>query len=377
MAITLQRPERLFPYMTWAQTESFVSPYSLSQSGMPQPDASLLGEPLEPGSCLPWPSMGARQDLEAHLAEWYGVEPDRVLAVPGASAGMYLAAQVLFPGARVLHETPAYQPLIALPELLAGQALPLHRSAATGWLPDPEQAHRASLEGSGPLHAFVTNPHNPTGARMDGRQLGALAEAVGSTGGALVSCEVYEDFNPDPSQRVHAAMLENGISISSTTKAFGLGPLRVGWMVLGEELRSLRPLLVDRAHLIWSDPPTSALLLAKRALERAPDLLQPLRRVEVECRPVLDEWLRTTPGIEALIPPFGIYAFARLEGIEDTRRFARWLAAEHGVDVVAGEHFSAPGGIRLGCGVPRETLREGLRRLGAALEEWRAQPPSA
>ena len=55
MRIDAPVPPALFPYMTWAQTESFRSPYSLSQSGMPMPDASLLGPALEPGECLPWP----------------------------------------------------------------------------------------------------------------------------------------------------------------------------------------------------------------------------------------------------------------------------------------------------------------------------------
>ncbi|MBL6721287.1 MAG: pyridoxal phosphate-dependent aminotransferase [Planctomycetes bacterium] len=370
-------PPPLFPYMTWAQTESFRSPWSLSQSGMPMPDAELLGGPLDPAECLPWPGMGARQALEERIASWHGVDPARVLAVPGASAGMHLVADCLFRGARVLHETPRYEPLEALPRLFAAEPMPLARRIEHGWTLDPEEAAEAARGARGAVHLFLTNPHNPTGAVLERSALAALGEVAAGHGGVVASCEVYADFNPHPEARLHCAnLLPNGITIGSMTKAWGLGPLRVGWVVLGEGLAHLRPLLVDRAHLSWVDPPTASLVLAARALERAQDLLQPVRRVEVECRPLLDRWLRETPGVRALVPPMGIYAFPLLDGISDTRSFATWLADTHGVDVVAGEHFGAPGGIRVGCGVPVETLREGLARLTRALAEAPQRAPS-
>lgn len=374
MRIDAPVPPALFPYMTWAQTESFRSPYSLSQSGMPMPDASLLGPALEPGECLPWPCAGAMQALEARVARWHGVEAERVLAVPGASAGMHLVADTLFRGARVLYETPRYEPLEALPRLFAAEPRALPRRPEAGWLPDPDEARRLAAGANGAVHLFLTNPHNPTGSVVDAAGLQALGGIAAERGGVVACCEVYMDFCPDPKDRVHAAnALPNGITIGSMTKAWGLGPLRVGWIVLGEAVAHLRPLLVDRAHLSWVDPPTASLLLADRALERAEALLQPVRQVEVQCRPLLDAWLRETPGVEALVPPMGIYAFPRLEGVPDTHAFAQWLAETRGVDVVAGEHFGFPGAIRVGCGVPEETLRTGLERLDQGLLAFRAE----
>ena len=45
----------LFPYMEWAQSESFRSPYSLAQSGMPLPATEVLGG-LAPEEWLAYPS---------------------------------------------------------------------------------------------------------------------------------------------------------------------------------------------------------------------------------------------------------------------------------------------------------------------------------
>ena len=87
------------------------------------------------------------------------------------------------------------------------------------------------------------------------------------------------------------------------------------------------------------------------------------------------EYLRQTRvqkaiHVEAVEPPFGIFAFPRLEGVPDTAAFATWLADTHQVDVVAGEHFGLAGHLRLGCGLPAATLEEGLRRLALGHRQW-------
>ena len=56
----------------------------------------------------------------------------------------------------------------------------------------------------------------------------------------------------------------------------------------------------------------------------------------------------------------------------NTHSFAGFLAQEMGVDVAPGEYFGAAGHVRVGCGVPPETLREGLARLSRGLEAWQA-----
>ncbi|MEM7516572.1 MAG: aminotransferase class I/II-fold pyridoxal phosphate-dependent enzyme, partial [Planctomycetota bacterium] len=130
--------------------------------------------------------------------------------------------------------------------------------------------------------------------------------------------------------------------------------------------------LRDMSYLGYVDPPTASLRGANLALENLPQLLQPLRQVEHHSRPHWERWLRETEGVEALIPDHGIIAFPKLDGVEDTLSFASYLAREHQVDVVPGEYFGMAGHIRLGCGVPEETLVEGLKRLTAGIEAWRS-----
>lgn len=365
-----ERDEILFPYMVWAHTEAFRSPYCLSQSGMPLPDAELLPD-IPAARVLCHPAAEALPRLEARLAALFAVAPERVIATVGASGAMHLCALRWFGhGARVVVDTPSYEPFRALPRLLGAELCPLERELADGWRLAPERV-AAALAGAHPGHVFVANPNNPTGAVAPGEEIAALARAAETRGGVLVACEVYMEY-ARPDERVHAARIApNGVSIGSLTKAYGLGPLRIGWIVLGEGLLAERERLRDMAYLAWVDPPSASLWAGISALERLEDFLRPLRRVEAESRRHLVRWLEETQGVRAHVPPFGIISFPRIEGIDDTRALAAFLAREFGVDVVPGEFFGRPGHLRVGCGVPEATLVEGLVRLGDGLRAFR------
>lgn len=365
----MQPDPPLFPYMVWAHRESFRSPYCLAQSGMPVPDlAPWRGLALS----LAPPAAAALPALEARLAELFGVAPERVLVTPGGSAAMLVVALTFFRGARVVSELPSYEPLRALPQLVGAELATVRRRLDWGWRLDPGEVARAlDAGGRRPAHLFVTNPHNPSGELAPPADVAAWAAAAARSGGILCSCEVYGEYLPNE-RRVHAfALAPNALSIGSLTKAYGLGALRIGWIVLGEGLVGARERLVDRAYLAYVDPPTPCLEAARVALDHLPRLLAPLRRIEVESRPHWERWLRGTAGISATVPEHGIIAFPRIEGVDDTRALTKFLQDEHQVDTVPGEYFGAPGYLRVACGVPEATLREGLARLTRGIAAWR------
>jgi aspartate/methionine/tyrosine aminotransferase len=198
-----------------------------------------------------------------------------------------------------------------------------------------------------------------------------MAAAAAEHGGKLIVCEVYMEY-ARPEERVHACRVApNGVSIGSLTKAYGLGPLRAGWMVLGEEVARERQTLVDQLYLDYVDPPTIALRAYASALTQLEALARPIARVEAESRPIFERWLRTTEGISAVVPERGIIAFPRVEGVADTRALCEFLVREHQVDVVPGEFFGLPGHVRVGCAQPPELLRAGLERLATGVRAFR------
>jgi aspartate/methionine/tyrosine aminotransferase len=368
----LPTPPARFPYMFWARQESSLSPYCLSQSGMPVPDSSFLegvGIDITP------PAAEVGPELAGKLAEYFSVSPERVLVTIGASSAMHFVAMRWFrEGARIATETPSYEALRALPGLFGAKQCPLHRSAEKGWLVDDADVRKALGEepGNGPGHVFLTNLHNPSGVLLDADRVRRIAAEADREGGVLIHSEVYMEYVPR-AKRVHAfALAPNVVSIGSLTKAYGLGALRVGWIVLGEGLADQLDSLLDASFLAYVDPSTPALQGAIRALDHLPELRRPIDEVARRSRPHWERWLRDTPGITATVPEHGIIAFPRIEGVSDTRELGRHLQTKHGVDVVPGEFFGLGGHLRIACGVDEETMIEGLRRLGEGIESFRA-----
>jgi hypothetical protein len=66
----------------------------------------------------------------------------------------------------------------------------------------------------------------------------------------------------------------------------------------------------------------------------------------------------------------GITAFPRWAG-GDTDRLDALLRERYDTSVVPGRWFEMPEHFRVGFGYPTDVLEEGLRRLGAALDELR------
>lgn len=362
--------------MFWAHGEAVRSPWCLSQSGMPAAPLHVLeGRSL---ADLSHADQSAQPELRRRLAALLDVEESRILLTLGASGGMQLAAQALFrPSTRVLAETPSYDPLRALPAWLGAEVRLLERRAERGFTFDMAEAERLASGASGPCHVFITNSHNPSGALLPAAELAALAAVAARRHGVLVSCEVYMEF-ASARERVHAALVApNAISIGSLTKAYGLGPLRVGWCILGEDLAAEREHFVDLTYLGHVDPPTPALVAALNALDHLDELVRRLREVERESKPRMASWLAQRAGLACVAPRLGITAFPRLAPADEidapgaARALARFLQQAHQVDVVPGDFFDRPGHLRLGFGLPPATLDGALERLGRGLDAWR------
>lgn len=354
--------ERFFPYMTWAQTQSGRTPHVLSVSGLPAADPALF-DGLPPID-LEHPRRTWLPQVEAQLAERWKIDPRRVIACLGASGGMHLAAAAWFaPGVRVITECPSYEPFRALPRRFGAELAILERRLEQHFELPPESLAAARAGHAGPTAAFLANPHNPSGALSSRSAIEAMAGLVDT----LIVCEVYMEWVPAQA-RVHAALCaKNGVSIGSLTKAYGLGPLRAGWLVLGEGLVHERERLIDLLFLDYVDPPTSSLRAFAHALSRLEDLARPIPGLLHSSRPHWQSFLEQTPELEAWIPEHGFIAFPRVRGVADTRELCERLVREHGVDVVPGHFFGAPGHIRVGCPQPEPMVREGLARLRAGL----------
>lgn len=356
-----------FPYMAWAHHESQRTRSPLSNSGVQNAPSSTF-ESLR--IALEHPAQSALPAFEAAIADRLGVAPEAVVATPGASGGLAAVALWLFAGARVAVESPSYEQLRSLALRFAKEPLRLPRRLETGYDCSPSElatAFDSARNSSIPGHAFLTNTHNPSGAKLPALRLRELAGVCADRGGALVSCDIYQEFLPEAEREWTCRAATNGVTIGSLTKAYGLGPLRLGWVALGEALVHRRHELRDATYLLWVDPPTTTLAAGVFALQQLDQLGAKARELQLESKPILDHWLRTSPHIEAFVPTHGLVAFPRVRGVVDTHALAERLVREAQVDVVPGEFFGAPGHLRVACGLPPAELTAALARLSACL----------
>lgn len=365
-------PDLAFPYMVWAHEKSARTRSPLSNSGVPNATAPFLS------ACRVDNDHPGRQALpafEAAVAKRLGVPKEAVIATPGASGGLAATALCFFGGARVAVEVPGYEQLRALALRHAAHAVALPRRLESGWDVVPAELD-ALLGGAARGHAFLTNTHNPSGALLSGARIAELAAVCAAHGGVLASCDIYQEFLPAAERVWTCRAAPNGLSIGSLTKAYGCGPLRLGWIALGEALLDRRHALRDATYTMWVDPPTTTLAAGVQALERLDELFAFARETHARSKPLLDRWLVSTKGVRASVPAHGLVSFPRIEGLADGHAFAEWLVRHAEVDVVPGEFFGAPGHLRVACGLPPEQLADALARLAAGIEAWgREQRP--
>ncbi len=352
-------------YMEWAKSRPRVT-FDLAVSAVPAcalHDLPGAGDALE----LNGHNDNGYPPLIDAIARAYNVPAAHVASAPGCSGANFLVfAALVGPGDDVLVERPAYDPLIAAPQLVGARIVRFDRPADQRFALDPATV-AASLTPRTRL-IVLTNPHNPSGA-LAGRdvleEVGRLARRAGAR--VLVD-EVYLDAASDEPLPPAARLGEKFISTSSLTKSYGLAGLRCGWVLaapeVAEAVRRARD-LVD-ATGVYPAERLGALAFAhlKRLRARA-------RRILVANLDRVRSFASGRPDIEWIEPGGGTVVFPRLRGVDSSDGLAAWLLEHEQTAIVPGRFFDAPAHFRLGLGVDAATLQGGLATIGRALDEGR------
>lgn len=355
-------PHRRSDYLEWTKRRREEARIPLSRSGAPRLDLRVLDPSLdflltsdvnEDG----WPPL---LDVIAARAE---LSPAHV-AVANACTGANHLAFGLFlePGDHVAMETPVYEPLVKLARYFGATVDFFERHEANAWRTDPDDVKRA-LTRSARL-VVLSNLHNPTGGFDDDDILRRIAADAQQFGAHVVVDEVYIDFLHADGVRTAARVAPNVLATNSVTKTFGLDSLRLGWVVaepaLAEKARRLNDLYSNNiAH------PSER--LAWLALRRADELLARANALLSRHISIVDDFVHSQAKLSWVRPRAGTCGMVRAAGV-DVDAFADRMLKDHGVGIVPGRFFNAPGYFRLAWGVDTDTLRAGLDRLASALE---------
>lgn len=351
------------PYLTWIRAAFARATWSLGSSGMPPPPAEVLaGLATTPEGVLDRaPPPGAERLAAAVGARW-GVPAGAVVAAPGATGANFLAlAAAVGPGDEVVIERPRYQPMADTAAALGARVVDWPRRPEDGWQPDPDAL--AGLIGPRTRAVVLTDPHNPTGVRLEGERLAALGARAARAGVFVLVDEVYRDLLAGP---VGTAFDPDGpfVVTSSLTKAYGLSALRAGWALAPAGL--VPRLAGARDHVLGAALEPGWSLGARFVAEAADAVLGRSRARAAEAAARLGTFLDAHPGWRAVRPDAAAVAFLEPPpALGPVDALCERLLADHGVVAAPGAYFGDPARLRLGLTAPPEHLDRGLAALGA------------
>jgi aspartate/methionine/tyrosine aminotransferase len=353
-------------YMNWAKTRPKVK-YDLALSGILNLPFDELEAKIEDLDLNGDNAYGYRPLVEA-LATHCGVGPESVVSISGGtSMANHLAmAAVLEHGDEVLIEQPTYEPILALAEYFGAQVKRFPRSFQNGYRVDVRELAKQITARTRLI--VVTNLHNPSSVLVNEstlRKIGGLAREAGAR--VLVD-EVYLEamFEAAPRSSVHLG--PEFIATSSLTKGYGLSGLRCGWILAAPDVAQRMRLLHDVFGAVGPQPSER---LSVVALTRLPKFIARAKRILESNRAVLTEFFASREELEIVRTESGTTSFPRLlKGkVEDLYTV---LHEEYETGIVPGRFFESPQHFRLGMCAEPELFNEGVKRLGAALDELRA-----
>ena len=317
--------------------------HDLSQSGLSYPwggelknDGGMLDEFTDVFSEIQF-------DPRIWVAQREGVEPSQVAGGHGVSQCLLFALLAVMNNEkprRVAVEIPSYAPVSQFARALGCEVVPFTRGPLDPTDCGPWKICRSELEGIiDEVCAVVTTPlQNPTGWMMDVEDQKWLSNICQKAGIGIVSDEVYLDSTKGTEYyRPMHTFGHHCVSVNSLTKCYGLGTLRIGWIIGSKEMADNA---VRAMHSLQGSLAMPSLHIAKLAWPHLDSPLEYIKQRRIENIPLLQEVLSKN-GIKWNPPPTGIFGcFALPEGI-DSQWFVEEVCSKHDLLAVPGLMFSS------------------------------------
>lgn len=361
-----QRREIRSAYIEWAKLRS-PARFSLAASDLlhfPLAELPVRIEDLE----ITGSSGYGYQPLLERLSAKTGAPVESVVHAQGTSMANHLAmAALLESGDEVLVEDPTYEAILSAAQYLGARIRRFPRKFDAGFQVDPREVERAITPRTRLI--VITNLHNPTGVRTPDSTLKMVGAIARSLGAHVLVDEVYEEACFDAPWKSAFHLGPNFVTTSSLTKAYGLSGLRCGWVLAAPQLAQRMWRLNDLFGVMAAHP---AELLSVVALDHLPKIAERAKKLLDANRAILRTFLDSRKDLLTIWPEAGTIAFPQLSsGHADA--FCQLLREKFETSVVPGRFFEAPEHFRVGVGGETATLREGLSRIGAALDELEAK----
>ncbi len=311
--------------------------------------------------------------LRENIAALYsGCTSSNVLVTVGAIEANYNSIHTLLqPGDEIAIMLPNYMQIWGIAKNLGLKINTFHLCEDNGWQVNLDELKKAVTPKTRLI--AVCNPNNPTGYILTHEEMKAVINAAEGVGAWILADEVYSGAEriTDEETPSFYGRYDKVVAIGSTSKAYGLPGLRVGWAV-GPTDTINRILRRHEYTAISTSIFSNKLAALALSANVRPRIIQRTRNYIRKGFPLLQEWIDQQKDIFRLVPPrAAAIAFLRYQLNINSTELANKLIQEKSVLIVPGDHFGMDKFIRISYGLPQDYLTEGLKRIQQLVTEIR------
>jgi len=353
--------------------------------------------------CDPQGIPALRKAIAKHFSETRGIKatPDRVVVFPGAKPPIGLTQQTYCdPGDEVVYPNPGFPIYESFIHYMEAKPVPIHLQEEKNFSLSGEDIQPLLTKKTKMI--FLNYPSNPTGGVASAEQLREIAQVIRgrcSDEVRVFSDEVYEHIVFDGAKHRSIiscpGMEKITILVSGASKSYSWTGGRLGWALFPtvEEAEIFRNINInyfsctaaynqEGARLALESP------LSEEAIRRMVDIFQ-------ERRGLVVDGLNSIKGIRCQRPKGAFYAFPNVadvcrnlgmmdafqnlppeirEKTSPSTLLQMFLLYEYQVATMDRKSFGRVGAeafhyLRLSFATDTESLREGIKRIAAAVQD--------
>ena len=342
-----------------------------TRTGLDYPSQAMVHALADAKALIYTPHARGMRSAREAISGYYDfrVPPERILLTASTSEAYGWVFKLLAnPGDEVLVPRPSYPLFEFLAELESVHVVQYPLLYDHGWFIDFDALE--SLINGRTRAIVIVNPNNPTGSYAKAQELEHLAEICRRRDLAIISDEVFADFDfgPDPN-RVTSLVNFNDVlvfSFSGLSKVAGMPQMKLGWIVISgpEDLRrdaDSRLELIADTYLSVGAPVQCA---AKTLMAAGAAIREQIRHRTARNLAFVRERIKST-AFSILDIEGGWYAILQVPGIRSEEEWTIELLRRQNVLVQPGYFydFGREAFLVLSLLTPEAVFSEGIARL--------------
>ena len=202
-------------------------------------------ESLLPETRLSYTEPRGEPALRDSIAARHQRPREDVLITTGANEAIFLLLHsILSAGDRALVCSPGYQSISEMARHAGATLDTYDYPEGEDFRPNANAIAARIASAAQPFTCvFLNSPHNPTGRVLTNSALDLILQVAAASGTRVIVDEVMSGIFASEAMRASSVSIRShsAIAIGSVSKSFGLGGLRVGWIVAP-------PDVIDRCH---------------------------------------------------------------------------------------------------------------------------------